>query len=84
MDDVIPTVSAAQRMPLAGKTSTLQPAAISLSPVFKPVMMHSGPFIRQPSANLHPITTNFPDYLEFCQRGKWKLGKRGTAGMAKW
>jgi hypothetical protein len=36
-----------QRMPLAGKTSTLQPAAISLSPVFQPVTMHSGPFIRQ-------------------------------------
>jgi len=70
MDEGIPTVSAAQRMPLAGKTSTLQPAAISLSPVFNPVMMHSGPLFRQPGANLHPTSTNFPDYLEFCQRGK--------------
>jgi hypothetical protein len=57
-------------MPLAGKTSTLQPAAISLSPVFQPVTMHSGPLFRQTGANLHQTTTNFVDYLEFCQRGK--------------
>jgi hypothetical protein len=70
MDGANPTVYAAQRIPLAGKASTSQTAAISLSPVFQPLNNTLRPTFPPISPNFCTNSANFSDFLKFFEKSK--------------